>query len=65
MAAVRAACGSDAALFLLEYTDGFRAALLHWQGKGSIVGGWAYAARVDGRVVGTAYNGKACHVELD
>ena len=57
VAAVRAACGSDAALFLLEYNDGFRAALLHGQGQGSIIGGWAYAAQVDGSVVGTAFNG--------
>ena len=56
--AVRAACGSDAALFLLEYTDGFRAALLHGQGAGCILGGWAYAAQVDGETVGTAYNGE-------
>lgn len=42
--------GADAALFLIEYTDGFKAALLHGQGEGCIFGGWGewfiYALRL-------------------
>ena len=44
---VRDAC-PDAALFLLEYTDGFRAALLHAGGAGGYVNGWAYAGSLPG-----------------
>lgn len=57
LAAFREAAGADAALCLLEYSDGFKAALLHGQGEGSCFSGWAYAARVDGNVLTTAYNG--------
>lgn len=31
---------------LIEYSDGFRAALLHGQGEGNLISGWAYAAEV-------------------
>jgi hypothetical protein len=37
--------GAEPAVFLLEYVDGFRAALLHSRGEGATVSGWAYAAR--------------------
>ena len=49
---VRELAGADAALFLLEYSDGFTAAMLH-----GAFSGWAYAAREDGEMVGTAFNG--------
>ena len=53
------AAGEDAALFILEYADGFRATLLHCQGPGNVVAGWAYAARITGldAPVATAFNG--------
>ena len=35
------ACGDGAALFLLEFADGFRASLLHCQGEGNVVAGWS------------------------
>ena len=44
---------SEPALFLLTYSDGFRAALVHAGGEGNIVTGWAYAARVGGQVHAT------------
>jgi hypothetical protein len=47
----------DAALMLIEYSDGFRAALLHGQGSGNLISGWAYAALVDGEIEATAFNG--------
>ena len=51
--ALRDACGA-AALFLLEYTDGFTAALLH-AGAGGHVSGWAYGAKLPtGEVQATA-----------
>ena len=37
------AAGKGAALFLLEYADGFKASLLHCQGEGNCVAGWACA----------------------
>jgi hypothetical protein len=48
------ACGSQPAVFLLEYVDGFKATLLHSSGEGKVAG-WAYAARHadDGRVRAT------------
>ena len=55
VAAMREAAGPTAVLFLSEHSDGFRSALLHC--GGGIFGGWAYAAQVDGEVVGTAFNG--------
>jgi hypothetical protein len=57
VAAVQRAAGKEATLFLLEYSDGFSAALLHGQGDGTIFSGWSYAARVDGQIVGTAFCG--------
>ena len=33
--ALREACGSDVAVFLLEFVDGFKAALLHAAGAGT------------------------------
>ena len=53
------ACGDGAALFLIEFADGFRASLLHCQGEGNCVAGWAYAARVTGQAepVRCSYNG--------
>lgn len=33
--------------------------LLHEQGKGNVIGGWAYASRVDGKVQATCFNGSA------
>jgi hypothetical protein len=51
------AVGGGATLFLIECSDGFRPALLHAQGKGAVVAGWAYAACVDGSVSATAFNG--------
>ena len=56
-AAMSTAVGSDAALFLIEYTDGFRAALLHGQGEGNLINGWAYSAQVAGEVLATCFNG--------
>ena len=58
---MRSAAGDGAALFLLEYADGFEAALLHGQGAGSLVGGWAYAAqeRGAGAPVAYAYTGNS------
>ena len=35
------ACGDGAALFLLEFADGFKASLLHCQGEGNVVAGWS------------------------
>ena len=35
------ACGKGAALFLLEFADGFKASLLHCQGEGNVVAGWS------------------------
>eukprot|EP01045_Picozoa_sp_COSAG04_P028838 COSAG04_NODE_4582_length_2005_cov_1.209339_1_plen_182_part_10 len=52
--AMRQAAGADASLCLMEYSDGFRAALLHGAGAGSLLGGWAFAATVGGETVGTA-----------
>ena len=43
------ACGDGAALFLLEFADGFKASLLHCQGEGNVVAGWSYAARISGQ----------------
>ena len=43
------ACGKGAALFLLEFADGFKASLLHCQGEGNVVAGWSYAARISGQ----------------
>lgn len=40
--------GAD--VFLLEYNDGFEAALLQPNGYGGYVRGWSYAARVGGQV---------------
>jgi hypothetical protein len=59
MPAPRQACGADAALFLIEYADGFRASLLHCQGAGNVVAGWAYSARVEGEAAlqACSYNG--------
>jgi hypothetical protein len=58
-AAVAAVVGSDAVLFLLTYSDGFTAALLHCQGEGNVIGGWAYAASVGGEVKATCFNGSS------
>ena len=44
---------SEPALFLLTYSDGFRAALVHAGGEGNVVTGWAYATRVGGQVHAT------------
>jgi hypothetical protein len=51
--------GDKAALFMLEYADGFRASLLHCQGQGNVVAGWAYAASIAGvaEPVACSYNG--------
>ena len=43
---LRSAAGETAALFVLEHADGFVSCLLHAQGAGCAVGGWAYAAEV-------------------
>jgi len=43
-------CG-EPALFLIEFRDGFRAALLHAGGRGSRIRGWSYAARTGGQVM--------------
>lgn len=43
--ALRDAC-ADPALFLLEYSDGFKAALLHAGSAKGLVNGWAYAAKL-------------------
>lgn len=43
-AQLRAAVGGGAALFLLEYFDGFTASLLH--ADGGTIGSWAYAGQV-------------------
>ena len=48
---LREAAGKDTALFLIECADGFRCAVLHCMGEGSIVGSWAYAGKVDGEVL--------------
>ncbi len=40
-------------LFLVEYADGLRGAVLQAQSPRAKVRGWAYAARVDGRIVAT------------
>jgi hypothetical protein len=46
--------GEEPAVFLLEFVDGFKAALLH-SSSGGRVAGWAYAARhsADGRIHAT------------
>ena len=38
-------------------TRGTVAALLHGQGSGNLISGWAYAALVDGEIEATAFNG--------
>lgn len=47
--ALEVSCGSDAALFLIEYTDGFKSSLLHCQGGGNVVAGWSFAAKIKGQ----------------
>jgi len=46
----------EPALFLLEYRDGLRAALLQPNSYGGKIRGWSYAARVDGEVLSTSFN---------
>lgn len=53
---LRECVGKEAALFLIECADGFTCALLHTQGEGSLVNGWAYAASVAGEVSAMGYN---------
>eukprot|EP01043_Picozoa_sp_COSAG02_P018296 COSAG02_NODE_851_length_16536_cov_6.254000_11_plen_112_part_00 len=43
--ALHDACANPA-LFLLEYSDGFKAALLHAGSEKGLVKGWAYAAKL-------------------
>lgn len=42
-------CG-EPALFLIEFRDGFQAALLHAGSYGGVIRGWSYAARIGGEV---------------
>ena len=61
---LREAVGQGAALFLIECTDGFKPALLHAQGEGSVVAGWAYADEVHWHgIYATAYNGNVRAVQ--
>lgn len=50
-------CG-EPALFLVEFRDGFRAALLHAGSYNGQIQGWSYAARLNGEVQAT---GLQCH----
>ena len=45
----------EPALFLLEYRDGMRAALLQPNSYGGKIRGWSYAARVGGEVQATSF----------
>ena len=56
LAQLRAAVGAEATIFLLEYSDGFGAALLHAGGAGATVGSWAYAGQVKGEPAPLACN---------
>ncbi len=54
-ARIEVASTDNAALFLLEYADGLRAAVLLANGYKGLVEGWSFAARLDSGVVATHY----------